>query len=85
VSLEWTEPLLNRTHQAFAALCRWRLPAEIRSLGGTPNYGPRQSPPSLKGSVNTRLEAFVALFCKGTGLSWLRFVPVGARERTHRV
>jgi hypothetical protein len=21
VSLEWTEPLLNRTHQAFAALC----------------------------------------------------------------
>jgi hypothetical protein len=23
------------------------------------------------------LEAFVALFCKGTGLSRLRFVPVG--------
>jgi hypothetical protein len=21
VSLEWTEPWLNRTHQAFAALC----------------------------------------------------------------
>jgi hypothetical protein len=33
---------LNRTHQAFAALCWWVLPAEIRSLGGTPNYGPRQ-------------------------------------------
>jgi hypothetical protein len=33
---------LNRAHQAFAALCRWGLPAEIRSLGGTPNYGPRQ-------------------------------------------
>jgi hypothetical protein len=41
VSLEWTEPRLNRTHQAFAALCWWGLPAEIRSLGGTPNYGPR--------------------------------------------
>jgi hypothetical protein len=33
---------LNRAHQAFAALCWWGLPAEIRSLGGTPNYGPRQ-------------------------------------------
>jgi hypothetical protein len=32
---------LNRAHQAFAALCWWGLPAEIRSLGGTPNYGPR--------------------------------------------
>jgi hypothetical protein len=42
VSLEWTESWLNRTHQAFAALCWWGLPAEIRSLGGTPNYGPRQ-------------------------------------------
>jgi hypothetical protein len=31
------------------------------------------------------LEAFVALFCKGTGLSRLHFVPVGARERTRRV
>jgi hypothetical protein len=44
---------------------------------GIPNYGPRQYPPSLEGSVDTRLEAFVALFCKGTGLSRLRFVPVG--------
>jgi hypothetical protein len=33
---------LNRAHQAFAALCCWGLLAEIRSLGGTPNYGPRQ-------------------------------------------
>jgi hypothetical protein len=33
VSLERTEPWLNRTHQAFAALCWWGLPAEIRSLG----------------------------------------------------
>jgi hypothetical protein len=32
----------NRAHQAFTALCWWGLPAEIRSLGGTPNYGPRQ-------------------------------------------
>jgi hypothetical protein len=31
------------------------------------------------------LEAFVALFCKGTNLSRLRFVPVGACERTRRV
>jgi hypothetical protein len=44
VSLEWTEPWLNRTHQAFAALCWWGLPAEIRSLGVTPNYGPRHNP-----------------------------------------
>jgi hypothetical protein len=43
VSLEWTEPWLNCTHQAFAALCWWGLPAEIRSLEGTPNYGPRQN------------------------------------------
>jgi hypothetical protein len=33
---------LNCAHQAFAALCWWGLPAEIRSLGGTPNYGPWQ-------------------------------------------
>jgi hypothetical protein len=46
---------------------------------------PDSSPPSLEGSVGTRLEAFVALFCKGTGLSRLRFVLVGARERTRRV
>jgi hypothetical protein len=39
----------------------------------------------LEGSVGTRLEAFVALFCKGTGLSQLHFVPVGACERTRRV
>jgi hypothetical protein len=31
------------------------------------------------------LEDFVALFCKGTDLSRLHFVPVGARERTCRV
>jgi hypothetical protein len=34
---------LNRAHQAFVALCWWGLPAEIRSLGGTSNYGPRQT------------------------------------------
>jgi hypothetical protein len=34
---------LNRAHQAFEALCWWGLPAKIRSLGGTPNYGPRQT------------------------------------------
>jgi hypothetical protein len=47
VSLEWTEPWLNCTHQAFAALCWWGLLAKIRSLGGTPNYGPRQLACSL--------------------------------------
>jgi hypothetical protein len=31
------------------------------------------------------LGGFVALFCKGTGLSRLHFVPVSARERTRRV
>jgi hypothetical protein len=40
---------------------------------------------SLEGNVGTRLEAFVALFCKGTDLSRLCFVPVGARERTRQV
>jgi hypothetical protein len=33
---------LNRAHQAFTTLCWWGLPAEIRSLRGTPYYGPRQ-------------------------------------------
>jgi hypothetical protein len=28
----------------------------FRSIGGTPNYGTRQQPPSLEGSVGTRLE-----------------------------
>ena len=41
----------------------------IRSVGGTPNYGTRQYPPSLKGSVGTRLEAlshfFSVTFCSG--------------------
>jgi hypothetical protein len=27
-SLEWTDPWLSRTHQAFAALCWWGLPTE---------------------------------------------------------
>jgi hypothetical protein len=31
------------------------------------------------------LGGFVALFCKGTGLSRLHFVLVGARERIRRV
>jgi hypothetical protein len=69
VSLEWTEPWLNRTHQAFAALCWWGLPAEIRSLGGTPNYGPRQAcsasvagaPSSVAPSVITSPDCFITL------------------------
>jgi hypothetical protein len=78
VSLEWTEPWLNRTHQAFAALCWWGLPAEIRSLGGTPNYGPRQLLVTLsrlyvslsraiargKGTYNKRNECFSNLTYK---------------------
>jgi hypothetical protein len=46
---------------------------------------PDSSPRASKGVLILALEAFVALFCKGTGLSRLRFVPVGARERTRRV
>jgi hypothetical protein len=33
VSLEWTEPLLNRTHQAFAALCWWGYQLRLGVLG----------------------------------------------------
>jgi hypothetical protein len=60
VSLEWTEPWLNRTHQAFAALCWWGLPAEIRSLRGTPNYGPRQE----SSIAITRIIRFLATTSK---------------------
>jgi hypothetical protein len=41
VSLEWTEPWLELRPSGFCSLCWWWLPAEFRSLGGTPNYGPR--------------------------------------------
>jgi hypothetical protein len=43
---------LNCAHQAFAALCWWWLPAEFRSLGGTPNYGPRHIPTETTSSYN---------------------------------
>jgi hypothetical protein len=44
VSLEWTElwPVLRPS--GLCNLCWWWLPAEFRSLGGTPNYGPRHKP-----------------------------------------
>jgi hypothetical protein len=42
VSLEWTEPWPELRPSGFCSLCWWWLPAEFRSLGGTPNYGPRQ-------------------------------------------
>jgi hypothetical protein len=45
---------------------------------------PDSSPRASKG-VGYSLGGFVTLFCKGTGLSRLHFVPVGARERTRRV
>jgi hypothetical protein len=38
---------------------------------------PDSSPRASKGVLSLALEAFVALFCKGTSLSRLRFVPVG--------
>jgi hypothetical protein len=56
----------------------------LRSIGGTPNYGTRQYPPSLEGSVGTRLEVLPD-FLQGTSLSRLYFVPMGARECTRQV
>jgi hypothetical protein len=44
----WTDPWLNRTHQAFAALCWWGYQLRIRRLEGTPNYGPRQRSSSFE-------------------------------------
>jgi hypothetical protein len=41
VSLEWTEPWPELRPSGFCSLCWWWLPAEFRSLGGIPNYGPR--------------------------------------------
>jgi hypothetical protein len=57
----------------------------IKSVGGTPNYGTRQSPPSLEGSDGTRLEAFAAFSVKGPASLGYCLVLVGARERTRRV
>jgi hypothetical protein len=54
----------------------------FRSLEGTPNYGTRQLAPSLEGSVNTRLEAFAALFCKGISLFLVAFCSGGC-ARAH--
>jgi hypothetical protein len=42
VSLEWTEPWPELRPSGFCNLCWWWLPSEFRSLGNTPNYGPRQ-------------------------------------------
>jgi hypothetical protein len=46
---------------------------------------PDSSPRASKGVFALAWRLFVALFCKGTGLSRLHFVSVGARERTRRV
>jgi hypothetical protein len=91
VSLEWTEPWLNCTHQAFAALCWWGLPAEIRSLEGTPNYGPRQTPTQILGWVCPwLLEIRVAPACKEelnpgstTKWGWGIFLPMKRGMRSH--
>jgi hypothetical protein len=46
---------------------------------------PDSSPRASKGVLILAWRLLFTLFCKGTGLSRLRFVPVGARERTRRV
>jgi hypothetical protein len=73
VSLEWTKPWLNRTHQAFAALCWWGLPAKIRSLGGTPNYGPRQASKKQNSIALSTAEAeYIAADHCCAQLLWMR-------------
>jgi hypothetical protein len=57
----------------------------FRSVGGTPNYGTPSVAPEPQRECWYSLGGFAAFFCEGTGLSRLYFVPVGARERTHRV
>jgi hypothetical protein len=60
----------------------------FRSVGGTPNYGTRQYPPSLEGSVGTRFEALPHFFAKGptflgyTLFRWVRAsAPAGCSPR----
>jgi hypothetical protein len=79
---------LNCAHQAFAALCRWWLPAEFRSLGVPLIMVPDSSPPSLKGSVSTRLEALSHFFARGPAFlgcisfQWVRAsAPAGCSPR----
>jgi hypothetical protein len=55
VSLEWTEPLPELCPSGFCSSCWWWLPTEFRSLGGTPNYGPRHTVPHLNPYSNFRL------------------------------
>jgi hypothetical protein len=46
---------------------------------------PDSSPRASKGVLVLAWRLLSHFFCKGTGLSRLHFVPVGARERTRRV
>jgi hypothetical protein len=46
---------------------------------------PDSSPRASKGVLILAWRLLSHFFCKGTGLSRLRFVPVSACERTHRV
>jgi hypothetical protein len=52
---------LNCAHQTFAALCWWGLSAEIRNLGGTPNYGPRHLH-IYRGGMNLLLDEIQQFF-----------------------
>jgi hypothetical protein len=60
VSLEWTElwPVLRPS--SLCSLCWWWLQAEFRSLGGTPNYGPRQYDTILGGIIRSNWPPCVA-------------------------
>jgi hypothetical protein len=46
---------------------------------------PDSSPRASKGVLVLAWRLLSHFFCKGTGLSRLHFVPVGARERTRQV
>jgi hypothetical protein len=74
---------LNRAYQAFAALCWWGLPAEIRSLGGTPNYSPRQIYKIYHACVTRNFLLFLVAYSGGfrrTNLvSWIQLSRIRIR------
>jgi hypothetical protein len=84
VSLSGRSLDLNCAHQAFAACADGDYQPSLGVLGVPLIMVPDSSPRASKG-VLVLAWRLCRTFCKGTGLSRLHFVSVGARERTRRV
>jgi hypothetical protein len=85
VSLEWTEPLTGVAPIRPLQLCAdggYQL--RLEALGVPLIMVPDRSPRASKG-VWVLAWRLCRTFCKGTRLSWLHFVLVGARECNRRV